>query len=437
LLGKVIAYSILATPQYILLLSFVAVLTGLLSGIYPAVSLSRIQTLSLDAIRSPVATKGSFLRKGLVVSQFSISIVLIILTIVVYRQLDYMQNKALGFKKDNKLVIDFHYDKNITGKFQTVTQQMMEVPGVEMAGISSAIPGKENRKFATAIQNQDNAMQDLQADGYFVDFNFAKQYGLQLIAGRLFSDKFPSDTRHAMIINEAALKGLGYHNPEAIIGKTFTQSAAGGTGTVVGVIRDFHYHSAREEVRPLTLRVAPGFLTFLTLDISTHNVNATIKNLEEKWKELAPGMPMSYVFMDQIYNAQYQSEQRFGKLFLYFAGLAIFISCLGLYGLSAFSTVQRTREIGIRKVLGASVPGITKMLSGDFVKLVAFAFIIASPVALWLANEWLTDFAYRVNISWWMFLMAGCFAVIIALLTVSFISIGAAIANPVKSLRSE
>lgn len=280
-------------------------------------------------------------------------------------------------------------------------------------------------------------MQEIQSDGYFVDYNFIDQYQLELLAGRKFAREFATDLRQAMVINESALRSMGYRNPEDIIGKRFTQATAGGNGTVIGVVKDFHYHSSREAVRPLTMRVSPGFLTFLTISISSDNVQSVIRNLENKWKDLAPGMPMVYYFMDDVYNDQYRAEERFGKLFLTFASIAIFISCLGLYGLSVFSTAQRTREIGIRKVLGASISGITTMLAGDFVKLVVVAFAIASPVAWWLGDAWLNDFAYRIHLSWWMFALAGFSALMIAILTVSFMSVKAAMSNPVKSLRNE
>ncbi len=436
LAGKVVSTTIIGHFNYIGLLLLIGIATAIVSGIYPAMFLSGYD--SIKGLKGDLSgTRNAFVRKGLVVSQFSISIVLIVATIVVYTQLDYVQNKQLGFKKDNKLVIDFHYDKRITGHFETITDEFMKLPGVSMAGISSAIPGKENKKFATTIQNSQNEMQDFQSDGYFIDYNFVKQYDLKLIGGRLFSNTFATDLRTAMIINETAMKTLGYTNPKDVIGKAFTQSTAGGEGLVIGVIKDFHYHSSREEVRPLTLRIAPGFLTFLTLDLNTKDVRSTVALIEQKWKELAPGMPMSYSFMDEVYNEQYQSEQRFGKLFICFSIFAIFISCLGLYGLSAFSTVQRKKEIGIRKVLGASVNGIATLLSADLLKLVVAAFIIATPVAWWLSRQWLMDFAYRIDISWWMFASAGVLTVLIAFFSVASLAVRAALANPVKSLRSE
>jgi putative ABC transport system permease protein len=437
LAGKVVSKTVLGHFSYVGLMFLIALITGLLSGIYPAVFLSSYDPIKGLKGEFSSGNQSTFIRKGLVVSQFIISIVLIVATIVVYSQLDFMQNKQLGFKKDNKLVIDFHYDNRITGRFKTITDEFMKLPGVSMAGISSAIPGKENRKFATAIKNSQNEMQDFQSDGYFVDYNFLKQYDLKLIGGRMFSSAFPTDLRTAMIINEAAMKSLGYTDPKNVVGKEFTQATAGGKGQVIGVIKDFHYHSSQEAVRPLTLRIAPGFLTFLTVDLNTTNVKSTIAVIEKKWKQLAPGMPMSYSFMDDVYNEQYQSEERFGKLFICFSVFAIFISCLGLYGLSAFSTVQRKKEIGIRKVLGASVSGITTLLSADLLKLVIIAFMIASPVAWWLSEQWLMDFAYRINVSWWMFVLAGMVSVIIAFVSVAFLALRAAVGNPVKSLRSE
>jgi putative ABC transport system permease protein len=301
--------------------------------------------------------------------------------------------------------------------------------------MSSAIPGRYNHTFLTGIEGPEKNMQEFRSNTYFVDDDFLNQYQIRIIAGRPFSNKITSDFKNAMIINEAALKSLGYKDPNDVIGKRFSQR--GNSGTIIGVIKDFHFHSFTEEVQPLTLMISPGFFTFLTLNISSQNLQATMNKLENKWKELAPGMPMIYFFADDAYDAQYKSEVQFGRLFMSFAIIAIILSCLGLLGLSAFSTVQRTKEIGIRKVLGSSILSIIKLLTKDFLILIFIAFAISVPVA-WLGmNKWLQEFAYRINIGWWIFVVAGLSAIIIALATVSVQAIKAAIANPVESLRSE
>jgi putative ABC transport system permease protein len=431
--GKVISTNIFDNAGYIELLLLIAISIGLLSGIYPALILSGFQPVK--SLKGKFVSRGVALRKALVVAQFSISIILIIATIVVYTQLHFMQNHALGFKKDHQLVIDFHFDKRIIDHDETVKQQLMDVSGISNACMSSAIPGRYNHTFPTEIEGPEKNMHKFRSNTYFVDYNFLNQYQIKLVAGRPFSKEITSDFKNAMIINEAALKSMGYNDPNQAIGKRFIQR--GNSGTIIGVIKDFHFHSFTEEVQPLTLMVAPGFFTFLTLNISSQNLQATMNKLEDKWRELAPGMPMIYFFADDAYDAQYKSEVQFGRLFMSFAIIAIILSCLGLLGLSAFSTVQRTKEIGIRKVLGSSILSIVKLLTKDFLILIFIAFAISVPIA-WLGmNKWLQEFAYRINIGWWIFVVAGLAAIIIALATVSFQAIKAAIANPVESLRSE
>ena len=433
--GNVISTSIFDNLNYVGLLLLIAISAGLLSGIYPAFFLSGFQPISSLKGKFIYGSRGIALRKILVVIQFSISIILIVATIVVYTQLHFMQNHELGFKKDHQLVIDFHFDKRIIDHDEVVKRQLMSLPGISMATMSSAIPGRYNHTFSSEIEDTKNVMQELRLNTYFVDYDFLNQYQIKLIAGRSFSKNITSDLRNSMIINEAALKSMGYNNPYAVIGKNFTQR--GNSGTIIGVIKDFHFHSFTEEVQPLALMASPGFFTFLTLNISSQNLQTTMKSLGKKWKEFVPGMPMIYFFADDAYNAQYKSEAQFGKLFICFSIVAILLSCLGLLGLSAFSTVQRTKEIGIRKVLGSSIYSIVKLLTKDFLILIGIAFLIGVPIAWFGMNRWLQEFAYRINIGWWVFALAGLSVMSIALITVSFQSIKAAIANPVESLRSE
>jgi putative ABC transport system permease protein len=256
-----------------------------------------------------------------------------------------------------------------------------------------------------------------------------------MVAGRPFSRDFQTDTTQSMILNEAAVKMFGYKSPQEAVGRRFKQW--GREGKIIGVMKDFHYRSLQEEIKPLSMRIEPSGCNLISINVSAQHLPKTIAAIEKKWNSLIPARPFSYFFLDEFFDKQYRSEERFGKLFLNFAVLAIIISCLGLLGLASYSTMQRTREIGIRKVLGASVPNIVNLLSKDFLKLVAIAVVIASPIA-WIAmHNWLQDFAYRIHIGWWIFVVAAILAALIALITVSFQAIKAAIANPVESLRVE
>jgi putative ABC transport system permease protein len=238
-----------------------------------------------------------------------------------------------------------------------------------------------------------------------------------------------------MLINEAAAKMFGYHSPQQALGRRFSQF--GREGKIIGVMKDFHYRSLQEEIKPLCMRIEPDACYLVSVKVSTDHLPSTLSAIENKWKSIVPYRPLLYYFLDEHFDKQYRSEERFGKLFFYFTILAIFISCMGLFGLASYSIVLRTKEVAIRKVMGASIPGIVNLLSGDFLKLVVVSFIVASPVTWWFMHRWLLDFAYRINISFWDFLAAGLLAVLITLLTIGFKAVNAAIANPVKSLRTE
>jgi len=285
------------------------------------------------------------------------------------------------------------------------------------------------------IQNVKGEMQIANLDLYFVDFDYLKQFNIKMVAGRTFSRDFMTDTTHSMILNEAAVKMFGYRSPQDAVGRDFNQW--GREGKIIGVMKDFHFKSLQEEIKPLSMRIEPNGCSLISIKVSGNNLPGTISAIESKWNTLIPARPFSYFFLDEYFNEQYKSEQRFGKLFLNFAILAIIISCLGLLGLASYSTMQRTREIGIRKVLGASVTNIVNLLSKDFLRLVGIAVIIASPIAYFSMHKWLQDFAYRIPISWWIFVIAAVTATLIAILTVSFQAIKAAVSNPVKSLRTE
>ena len=432
LAGKIVSPGIFSTPWYILSLLGIAVSIGLLSGIYPAIVLSSFKPVMVLKGRYSTGTKGSLLRKSLVVAQFSISIALMIGTIIVYNQMNYMRNRDLGFAKDQMIVLDTNGDP---GK-EAFKQAVSSLPGVKSTSLSSSIPGGGNAGAYSEIENKKGDLQIANLDLYFVDFDFIDEFKIKMVAGRPFSKDFMStDTSQAMLLNEEAVKMFGYSSPQQAIGRRFKQW--GREGKIVGVMKDFHFRSLQEKIKPLSMRVELRNLNLVSVKVNPANLKGTLANIENKWKELIPNRPFSYFFLDEFFDRQYRSEERFGKLFLNFSILAIAISCLGLLGLASYSTYQRTREIGIRKVLGASTPGIVNMLSIDFMKLVGISFLIAAPFAWYFMYKWLQDFAYRINIQWWVFLLSGVLAVSVALLTISFQAIKAALTNPVKSLRSE
>jgi len=435
LVGKTVSSGIFDNIRYLGIALLIAIFTALLSGIYPAVFLSDYEPItSLKGVFKNSA-QGLSLRRALVVTQFVVFTVLTIATLIVYKQLSFMQNERLGFKKAHNLVIDFHYDDRIRDHVENVKTQFMNLADVQSVSISSAIPGRPNKKFPVQIENAMHKKQVYQWDAYFIDHEFLRQNGIEIIAGRAFSEDFPGDLRRNMLINESAVKELGFTSPNDALGKEVL--SRGNSGLIVGVVKDFQFHSLHEGIKPLSLQISPGFFTFLTLSISSDNLQATIQTVEKKWASIAPGLPLVYSFSDETFNDQYLAEQRFGKLFICFATLAILISCMGLLGLVSFNTLQRTKEVGIRKVLGASAAGIVNLLTKEYIVLVISAIFIASPIAWWIMNKWLQDFAYRIEIQWWMFALSGLVAVVIAMLTVSFQAVKAAIANPVDSLRDE
>jgi len=433
LVGTVVADSIFHSFQNILSLFLISIIVGVLSGAYPALFLSGFNPIS--SLKGKIGSSGTglMLRRSLIVAQFSISIFLIIATAIVYMQLNFMQNQQLGFQKEHKLVVDYQFDSRINQHLDGVKQRLMDIPGVSKVSFSSSIPGTSNNQFNTIIENSKGENQQQKPDVYFIDNNFLKQFRINVIAGRGFSQNLAADSMKSMLINEAMLKSLGFANPNDAIGKRFTQ--LNHQGTIVGVIKDFHNHSFLEKVQPLTLRVDPGHLTNISIDITSANVSATVDKLESAWKNLEPSLPFIYFFADDAYNYQYIAQQRFGSLFICFAIIAIVISCLGLLGLCAFNTAQRKKEIGIRKVLGASASSITAMLSKDFVRLIIIALLIASPISWWAMHNWLQGFAYRINIPVWVFFVSGVSAILIALFTVSFQSVKAAMANPINSIK--
>jgi putative ABC transport system permease protein len=431
LAGKTLANGIFDNMKFIGVLFLASIGIGLLAGLYPALVLSSFKPVTVLKGRFSTGTKGILLRKGLVISQFTISIALIISTIIVFLQMRYMRNQDLGFSKDQMMVINTNGDPAKVAFMHAVEG----MPNVKSVSMSSSVPGGGNMGAYSKIQNVKGEMQIANLDLYFVDFDYLKQFDMKMVAGRMFSRDFMTDTTQSMILNESAAKMFGYRTPQAAVGRDFNQW--GRQGKIIGVVKDFHFKSLQNEIKPLSIRIEPNGCNLVSIKVSANNLPGTISAIENKWNTLIPARPFSYFFLDEYFDEQYKSEQRFGKLFLNFSILAIIISCLGLLGLASYSTMQRTREIGIRKVLGATVSNIVNLLSKDFLKLVIVAIVIASPIAYFAVHKWLQDFAYRIPISWWIFVVAAVAAALIAVLTVSFQAIKAAVTNPVVSLRSE
>jgi len=436
LVGKPISTNIFNHIEFVGSLLALAVGVGLLSGIYPAFFLSGFDPVSGLKGKVKVGSHGHSIRKSLVVSQFFFSVMLIASTLGVYRQLQFMQNKDLGYSREQKLVLDFYMDKNIKENEKMVKQEILAIPGVTAVSMSSCVPGNTCRRYNFLVPGADGTITSFVSDLYRVDYDFIDQYEMQIVAGRAFQQELQSDIRKAIILNETAVRILGYADPAEVIGKPFDQKNWW-KGTVIGVVKDFHFKSLKEKIEPLALQIDPSRFMFLTLDVSGSNMHDIVDKLEDKWADFGPKRPFSYSFADQAYQAQYQSEDRFGKLILIFASVALLLSVLGLLGLSALDTQQRAKEIGIRKILGASPANLLGLLSKDFLLLVLIASALAVPVTCFGLSSWLEGFAYRIDVAWWLFAIAISVVVVLSIVIIASQVLKAALANPIHALRDE
>ena len=438
--GKELTLSYFLQPSWILLLIAFVFMTGLVAGLYPAFVLSSFNPIMVLKGRFRSNRYGLALRNGLVVFQFAISVVLIIATIVVNSQMKYMLGNKLGFKKDHVIVVE--RTDLVNNQFAAFKNELLGISGVESASGTNTMPGNQNF-FGTTWQ-QVGSKSPMTGRGMVVDEDYNKTLGIELKEGRFFSKEFSTDTL-SVVLNEKAVHELGLAKA---IGSQLTSptdffNGPGGavyTYTVIGVVKDFHYHSLHEPISPLVIINSKRFggrSGLMALRISGDNFTSSLARIESVWKKFVKEKPFNYYFLDRSLADQYKAEQTTQRIFTIFSGLAIFIACIGLLGLAAYATQQRTREISIRKVLGASESSIVAMLSKDFVKLVLISSAIAFPVAWWGMNKWLQDFAYRVNVGWWIFIAAGVAALLIALFTVSTQALKAAFTNPVKNLRAE
>ena len=439
LTGKTLEFKILLQPLPISLLLVFILVIAFASGGYPAFVLSNVRLISILKSGLRMTSSGGTFRQSLIVFQFIVSVCLIISTVIVLQQLNYIQNKKLGYDKDHVIVVPI--DRSVRKNYEAIKSEIAQLPQVTSVSGANAMP--------TFVQwgdglNVDNGHDKISLDikALPCDIGFIKTMNMQIIAGSDFTraDLALADTtnqnknfRYAFILNETAAKALGW-TPEQAIGKKVEKNAP---GEVKAVVKDFYFSSLHEPVGPLMLFLDRFYTNYFFIKVTGQNIPSTLSSLQKLWKERVPSRPFEYSFLDDDYKSLYVTEQKTAAVFSTFSTLAILLACMGLFGLAAFTTAQRTKEIGIRKVLGAEVSSIILLIAKDFLKLTLIAVIIAAPIAWYFMHKWLQDFAYHINIQWWVFAGAGALSVLIAFVTVSLQSVKTALANPVDSLRSE
>ena len=420
-------------PQILLVFVVLIIFCGIISGIYPALFLSGFNPI-LTLKKQSANNSGSSIRKGIVIFQFFISVVLIISTIVANRQLNFMKNSDLGFDNKLKVVIPLNRDIDIHDNYEMVKEEFDKIPSITGASVCSKTPGEELILWNVKLLGTDN---DKSQSIFYMHIgpDFLSELGINIISGKgLNSITSPDSLGLAYIINESALSAFGWSNPEEAIGKKLKDRHV---GEIIGVVNNFYYKGLQHNIGPLIMNFKPYNLKRIILSINPEDINKTIIQIEKTYKELFEQNTFEYYFLKDNFNNQYNTEQKMGKIFSLFTGLGIFIACLGLLGLASFTAEQRTKEIGIRKVLGSSVNSVVFLLSKEFSKWVLIATIIAWPVAWFIMNKWLAGFVNKSELSWWIFIVSGGLALLIALLTVSYQALRVATKNPADSLRDE
>ncbi|WP_257957578.1 ABC transporter permease [Parapedobacter tibetensis] len=435
LLELSLSFNILGNPAIILFLLTVTLVVTALAGFYPSLVLSRFNPVNALKSKLTANTKGISLRRALVVFQFIIAQVLIISTLVIVKQMNYFMNQPLGFDKDAIVNVPFRPDSTGTKLTDYLRQQLLSVNGVQAVSFSSNSPVEDDNDLWTELKF-DHAIKeaDFQAIAKFADNGYVPAYKLQLVAGRNLQ---ASGMTREFLVNESLVKSLGLKEPEEILGKEISMFGDLIKCPVVGVLKDFNDRSFHHNLAPLLITTNGTMYRQAGIKLATSNISSTMQAIKKIWEQAFPDYVYEYKFLDEKIESFYKQESQLAALYKIFAAIAIFLSCLGLYGLASFMAVQRIKEVGIRKVMGATTGNIVYLFSKEFIILIAISFAIATPIAWYYMHQWLQDFAYRINISWWIFAIGGLVAVIIALVTISFQAIKAAMANPVKSLRSE
>ena len=433
--GKNLSGSILFQPSTIITLLILSVIVAFTAGAYPSLILSNSKVIGI--LKSGFNFTGSGgLRKSLIVLQFVISIFLIISTIVILQQLSYIRNKDIGYNREQVIVLPV--DRQISEHYDDIKKAFVATPGV--VSIAGAYEAPTDIKWGDGITTKDN--KQVTVNALPVDEDIVKTLGLKIVAGSDYTlaDVQQFDTsndgnniRYSFMLNESAVKALGW-TPQEAIGRTIMK---GREGTIKAVVKDFNFHSFHEPISPLLIFLDKRLMGSLLVKVSGNNIHSTLSALGKTWKERIQHRPFEYHFLDEDYDALYKTEQRTAGVFTTFSMLAILLACLGLFALTAYTMVQRTKEIGIRKVLGATIPDILSLVSKDFLKLIVIALLIAAPLAYYAVHVWLQDFSYKINIQWWVFAIAGLTTLFIAFITISMQGIKTALSNPVKNLRTE
>ncbi len=439
LVGQSLSFDFFTDMFLLLMVLGIWVFVGVVAGVYPAFFLSSFR--SVLAFKGTLASgsKGVTLRKALVLCQFTISIVLIIGSLVVHQQLDFMKNRDLGFDKEEILVLPVRGSQAIKENYEPIKNEFTQHQGVLAASVSSSVPGLPPTSLETSLADQEDDKRQVMLH-FFVDHDFIDLYKIDIVLGRDFQREFTTDIGDAFIINETAVKAFGWNSPREAMGKRlFVSGLYKKEGVVIGVTKDFHYRSLHSVIEPVVFKIVPIRFSHLSLKIKTVHLTETLSLIENQWKKIFPDKPFEYFFLDEEFSKQYQGSEKFAQIFGIFTILGIVVACLGLFGLASCITERRTKEIGIRKVLGASVSRIVFLLSKEFTIYVVIANIAAWPIGYYLMNQWIQGFAYRININHhlWIFIVAGILALLVAQLTVSFKVVRTAVVNPVETLRYE
>ncbi|MCW3092854.1 MAG: hypothetical protein JWP81_3923 [Ferruginibacter sp.] len=427
--------SLFSSPLLLGFLLAVTIFLGVLSGLYPAIILSAFKPAVVLKGAFKSSDKGILLRRTLVVSQFVITIILITGIVIIYSQMSFIKNKDLGYNKDALIFLKVHGNTDVIKGYGAFKNELKDNTLISGITTSNSMIGSGLSQSVSETVDNNGAPLQVNTSILRIDADYFDVYGIKLLAGKGFNSNALKDTVRQVIVNNMAVKKFGWKNAETAIGKSFKMG--GKKGVVVGVTTDFHYNSLQQAIEPLSIYPLNGHFSRITLKVDIKKADQVIALLENTWKKHFSSALFDYDFLSHQIKGKYQSEERFSRIFLYFSILSLLIACLGLYGLISYTIFQKTREIGIRKILGATVNSIAAMLSGDFLKLVLLACFISIPIARYFMNNWLQNFAFRISLSWWMFGVAGLMVLFIAIITISFQAIKAAVANPVKSLRTE